>query len=171
MCSAASFTTITVKQRNCFFDPGWSFRTLQDEHLLDAMAERVRSSPQIMRQRKEIVEHPFGTIKRAMNQGYFLLRGQPKVHTEMSLTVLAYNIKRVITILGVPAMIAAVAVSGIGGISIGTAVLWGLVGIIAVLWSKPNAWDREFSHGLARCWATTNAYENSCLETMLLEHL
>lgn len=61
----------------------------EDEHLLDAMAERVRSSPQIMRQRKEIVEHPFGTIKRAMNQGYFLLRGQPKVPTEMSLTGLA----------------------------------------------------------------------------------
>jgi len=80
-----------------------------DEHLLEEMAQRVEAQPEIMKQRKEIVEHPFGTIKRAMNQGYFLLRRRVKVGGEMSLTVLAYNIKRVITILGVQRMIAAVA--------------------------------------------------------------
>ena len=73
----------------------------EDEGLLDAMAERVRDNPQLMKQRKQIVEHPFGTMKRSMNQGYFLLRGLPKVRAEMSLTVLAYNLKRVLTILGV----------------------------------------------------------------------
>ncbi len=73
----------------------------EDEHVLDAMAERVRDNPQIMKQRKAIVEHPFGTMKRAMNQGYFLMRGLRKVRTEMSLTVLAYNLKRVLNILGV----------------------------------------------------------------------
>ncbi|HEV2124087.1 MAG TPA: transposase, partial [Chloroflexota bacterium] len=61
----------------------------EHEHLLDAMAERVRDHPEVMRQRKELVEHPFGTIKRGMNQGYFLLRGLKKVPAEMSLTVLA----------------------------------------------------------------------------------
>jgi hypothetical protein len=73
----------------------------EDEGILDAMAERVRARPEIMKQRKQIVEHPFGTIKRTMNQSYFLLRGLAKVRAEISLTVLAYNLKRVITILGV----------------------------------------------------------------------
>jgi Transposase DDE domain len=63
------------------------------------MAEQVRDNPQLMQQRKELVEHPFGTIKRAMDQGYFLLRGLEKVGAEMSLTILAYTIRRVITIL------------------------------------------------------------------------
>ena len=62
-----------------------------------------------MKQRKELVEHPFGTIKRGMDQGYFLLRGLKKVGAEMSLTVLSYNIKRVLNILGVRELITAVA--------------------------------------------------------------
>ena len=105
-----------------------------DEDLLDAMAERVRAHPDIMRQRKEIVEHPFGTIKRAMHQGYFLLRGQPKVCGEMSLTVLAYNIRRVITILGVPAMIAAVLAAGTRALDAKMAVAWILASMIVIIW-------------------------------------
>ncbi len=80
----------------------------EHEGLLDTMADRVRANPQIMKQRKQIVEHPFGTIKRSMNQGYFLMRGLPKVRTEMSLTVLAYNLKRVVNILGVDELLQAV---------------------------------------------------------------
>jgi len=80
-----------------------------DEHILEAMAQRVQERPDIMKERQAIVEHPFGTMKRAMQQGCFLLRGLVKVAAEMSLTVLAYNIKRVITILGVEKMIAALA--------------------------------------------------------------
>jgi hypothetical protein len=71
----------------------------EHEGLLDAMAERVLMHPDVMKQRKQIVEHPFGTVKRAMNHGYFLFRGLPKVRAEMRLTVLAYNLKRVMTIL------------------------------------------------------------------------
>ena len=56
-----------------------------------------------------IVEHPFGTIKRWMEQSYFLMRGKNKVSAEMSLTVLAYNLRRVITLIGVPPLIQAVA--------------------------------------------------------------
>ena len=70
------------------------------------MAERVRAHPEIMKQRKELIEHVFGTMKRSMDQGYFLLRTRKKVAAEMSLTVLAYNRKRVITILGAKGLMA-----------------------------------------------------------------
>jgi transposase len=80
-----------------------------DEHLLEAMEARVRAEPDKVGLRKLLAEHPFGTIKHAMNQGYFLLRGLEKVRAEMALTIMAYNIKRVIRILGVPRMIQALA--------------------------------------------------------------
>jgi transposase len=79
------------------------------EEVLERMAQRVDQHPDRMRQRKAIVEHPFGTIKRWMDQGYFLTRGKKKVSTEMSLSILAYNIKRVLNILGVKTMIEALA--------------------------------------------------------------
>ena len=78
-----------------------------DEAILEAMAERVRAHPEKVKLRKCLVEHPFGTIKRHWNQGFFLTRGLTKVKAEMSLTVLAYNIQRVVKILGVPRMIEA----------------------------------------------------------------
>ena len=78
-----------------------------DEHLLEEMQHRVQAEPEKVKRRKCIVEHPFGTIKNSMNQGHFLMRGLPNVRSEMSLTVLAYNIKRVINILGVQNMVAA----------------------------------------------------------------
>ena len=78
-----------------------------DEKLLEDMACRVRARPEMMRRRQQLSEPPFGTIKRAMGHGYFLMRGLPKVGAEMSLTVLSYNIKRVINILGVKKMIEA----------------------------------------------------------------
>jgi hypothetical protein len=82
---------------------------LAEENVLDDMARRNRLHPEKLKRRKEIVEHPFGTMKRSMNQGYFLTRGLEMVRTEMSLTVLAYNLKRVINILGVKRMVQALA--------------------------------------------------------------
>ena len=79
-----------------------------DEKLLEDMARRVRARPEVMRRRQQLSEPPFGTIKRGMNQGYFLMRGLNKVGAEMSLTVLSYNLKRVINLIGVKKMIAAV---------------------------------------------------------------
>ena len=73
------------------------------------MAQRVKDNPRMMKRRQQLCEHPFGTMKRAMNSEYCLMRRLQKVHAEMSLTVLAYNIKRVLNLLGVPQMIAAVA--------------------------------------------------------------
>jgi hypothetical protein len=78
-----------------------------DEDLLDEMQRRIEHDPNLLTRRKAIVEHPFGTIKWSMGQGYFLMKGIPKTSAEMSLSFLAYNIKRVINILGVPKMIEA----------------------------------------------------------------
>lgn len=80
----------------------------EDEAVLERMAQRVSAHPEIMRKRKMIAEHPFGTIKRWMDQSYFLMRGKERVSAEASLTVLAYNMKRVINILGVAALVRAV---------------------------------------------------------------
>jgi hypothetical protein len=94
----------------CTRDPGgrritrWAY-----EDLLEDMQRRVRASPGKMKLHKQLAEHPFGTIKRAWNQGYFLTRGLENVRAEMSLTILAYNFKRVIKILGVPRMMGALA--------------------------------------------------------------
>ena len=79
-----------------------------NEAILEAMARRVAEHPEKMELRRCLAEHPFGTIKRVMNQGYFLMRGLTKVGAETSLTILAYNLKRVINILGVRTMMEAV---------------------------------------------------------------
>lgn len=86
---------------------GRAIERWEDEAVLDEMARRLAAHPEAMTQRAMLGEHPFGTTKRWMNQGYFLLRGLVKVRTEWSMTVLAYNLKRVMRIVGVPQMIAA----------------------------------------------------------------
>jgi hypothetical protein len=73
--------------------------------VLNRLKERIRGHPELLKERKEIAEHPFGTIKREMDQGHFLMKGIKKVTTETSFTVLAYNLKRVINIMGVEQMI------------------------------------------------------------------
>ena len=78
------------------------------EDVLERMRERVRRWPGIMKLRRELVEHPFGTMKRWWDQGYFLMKGIENVKAEMSLTVFTYNLKRAINILGVPRLVAAV---------------------------------------------------------------
>jgi len=72
------------------------------------MNARVAANPQILRKRKAIVQHPFGTMKRWMNQAYFLMRGLTNVRAEFSQSALAYNLKRVIAIVGVPGLLAAI---------------------------------------------------------------
>ena len=75
-----------------------------DEALLDEMERRVRADPEKMKLRKSLVEHPFGTLKHHWDQGHFLTRKLPNVRAEMALSILAYNIKRAIKILGVQNM-------------------------------------------------------------------
>jgi transposase len=73
--------------------------------VLDRLAARLREKPEMQRMRRSIVEHPFGTIKSAMGHDRLLLKGIKNVTTEINLTVLSYNIKRVISILGEQMMI------------------------------------------------------------------
>jgi len=81
---------------------------MENEAVLDRMAARLKGRPGILDQRRETVEHPFGTIKQWMYQAAFLMRGLEKVRGEFSLTAIAYNIRRAINILGVNALTAAV---------------------------------------------------------------
>ncbi len=96
---------------------------LENEAVLDRMAARLALRPDILAQRRNSVEHPFGTIKQWMGQGAFLMRRLDNVRGEFSLsckrwpilnartytmTALAYNIRRAITLVGVPGLIAAV---------------------------------------------------------------
>jgi hypothetical protein len=81
---------------------------LENETVLDRMAARLKARPDILAQRRETVEHPFGSIKQWMNQGAFLMKGLDNVRAEFSLTALVYNLRRAINILGVDAMMAAV---------------------------------------------------------------
>ena len=72
----------------------------EHEGVLDARQKRLDQVPQAMALRRKTVEHPFGTIKAWMGATHFLTRTLKRVSTEMSLQVLAYNMKRVIAILG-----------------------------------------------------------------------
>jgi transposase len=77
------------------------------EEAREAMHQRAAGDPQWMAQRRETVEHPFGTMKWLMGYPRFLVRGLTKAKAELALGVLSYNLKRVINILGVPALLAA----------------------------------------------------------------
>jgi transposase len=78
----------------------------QDEHLMEDMAQRLRAQPQKMRLRKQLCEHPFGTIKRWFGYDHFLLKGLAKVRTEWSLITLAYNWKRVLNLVSLSELMA-----------------------------------------------------------------
>jgi len=69
-----------------------------------AQAE-LKKNPDTMRQRKRLVEHPYGTIKHWVGSTHFLMKRLPNVQAEMRLHVLAYNLRRAINVLGVPKII------------------------------------------------------------------
>ena len=77
------------------------------EDAREAMHRRASADPVWMKHRRETVEHPFGTMKWLMAHPRFLLKGLQKAKAELALGVLSYNLKRVINILGVPALLAA----------------------------------------------------------------
>jgi transposase len=86
----------------CTTGPERRITRWQHEHLLEAVQQRLDENPQAMRQRRETVEHPFGTLKMRMGATHFLMKRLPKVATEMALHVLAYNLTRVMNIIGGP---------------------------------------------------------------------
>jgi len=80
----------------------------EHEHVVEAVQRRLDEQPERMRQRRETVEHPFGTIKDRMGATHFLMKTLPRVATEMALHVLAYNLTRVMNIMGVQPLLAAI---------------------------------------------------------------
>ncbi len=78
----------------------------EHEDVLDAVEQRLDEHPEKMRQRRETVEHPFGTIKSWMGATHFQMKTLKRVGTEMALHVLAYNLKRVMNIIGIIPLIA-----------------------------------------------------------------
>jgi len=84
------------------------FRRWKHEGVMDQMQDRLDRMPRAMGVRRQTVEHPFGTLKSWMGSTHFLTKTLEKVRTEMSLHVLAYNLKRMIQILGVGPLIQAI---------------------------------------------------------------
>src|SRR6266436_144246 len=80
----------------------------EHEHVLETVQQRLDQDPQAMRRRRETVEHPFGTLKMRMGATHFLMKTLPKVASEMALSVLAYNLTRVMNIVGTRAVLAAI---------------------------------------------------------------
>jgi Transposase DDE domain len=80
----------------------------EHEHVVDAVQARLDKNPDAMRTRRETVEHPFGTLKMRMGATHFLMKTLPKVATEMALHVLAYNLTRMMNIVGIKPLLAAI---------------------------------------------------------------
>jgi transposase len=80
----------------------------EHEHLAEDMQRRLDENPEAMRVRRETVEHPFGTIKMRMGATHFLMKRLNNVKTEMALSVLAYNLTRVMNIIGIKPLIATI---------------------------------------------------------------
>jgi transposase len=97
----------TLKPR-CTADTARRIKRWVHEGVLDAMQGRLDRMPDAMKIRRQTVEHPFGTLKAWMGATHFLTRTLPKVKTEMSLQVIAYNMKRMIQIFGVGPLITAI---------------------------------------------------------------
>ena len=77
-----------------------------NEGVVEEMRRRIKADPSKLKIRKELCEHPFGTMKRAFNQGYLLLKGLRKVTGEIGFTMLAYDMRRAINILGTKKLMA-----------------------------------------------------------------
>lgn len=90
--------------------PGKERRVTRWEHesVLEAMQDRLDANPDAMRIRRQTVEHPFGTLKARMGSTHFLTKTKPRVATEMALHVLAYNLTRVLNIMGSKAILKAI---------------------------------------------------------------
>lgn len=84
----------------CTTGPNRRIARWEHEDVLDRMSRRLAERGDVARVRRQTVEHPFGTLKAWMGATHFLTRTLPHVKTEMSLHVLAYNLKRMMNIMG-----------------------------------------------------------------------
>lgn len=91
---------VSTSARRCDYR---RIRRWQHEEVLEAMQQQSDRQPEIMGVRRQTVEPPFGTLKHWMGSTHFLTKTLPRVGTEMSLHVLAYNLKQLMSILGISA--------------------------------------------------------------------
>jgi transposase len=96
-----------VIKHNCTTSKERRVTRWEHEDVLEAVQRRLDQHPEKMRQRRETVEHPFGTIKARMGATHFLMKTLPRVASEMALHVLAYNLTRAMNIIGTGPLIAA----------------------------------------------------------------
>ena len=99
--------TCALKAR-CTKGPQRRITRWEHEEVVEAVQVRLDRNPDAMRTRRETVEHPFGTMKARMGATHFLTKTLPKVAAEMALSVLAYNLTRVMNIVGIKPLIAAI---------------------------------------------------------------
>src|SRR5712672_4814760 len=92
----------------CTNGPERRIKRWEHEHVLEAVQQRLDENPQAMRVRRETAKHPFGTLKMRMGATHFLMKTVPRVATEMALHVLAYNLTRVMNIVGVKPLLVAI---------------------------------------------------------------
>ena len=92
----------------CTTGPERRIKRWEHEHVVEAVQSRLDKNPNAMRTRRATVEHPFGTLKMRMGATHFLCVTLPKVATEMALCVLGYNLTRVLNIVGMKPLLAAI---------------------------------------------------------------
>ncbi|HIH0179602.1 TPA: transposase, partial [Staphylococcus aureus] len=97
-------------QKQCTTGKERRVKRWEHEAVVDAMQVRLEHDPAMMRVRRQTVEHPFGTLKFWMGSTHFLTKTLPRVSTEMSLHVLAYNLKRMMSIFGIAGLLEAIRV-------------------------------------------------------------
>jgi len=102
--SSSACTTCTIRKQCTSGKQARRIKRWEHEAVVEAMQQRLDQKPEMMRVRRQTVEHPFGTLKLWMGAAHFLMKTREHVSTEMSLHVLAYNLRRVMAILGTAAM-------------------------------------------------------------------
>jgi len=102
-CTKVKYRQFAVRMKKSDFTKKYNIEGLYIKQIY------IKPDPEITARRKELAEHPFGTLKRAMDAGYLLTKGLKNATGEFSLAFLTYNLKRVINIMGVKNLIAAMA--------------------------------------------------------------
>ena len=118
--------------------------------MLEKVQARLDSTPHAMTMRRSTVEHPFGTIKCWMGATHFLTKTLPKVATEMALNVLAYNMKRVMNLIGVDKLMEAMRAAMASARSNSACARWPLDALtrsLATIWAVMTAIRREIRVG------------------------
>lgn len=95
-------------QKQCTTGKERRVKRWEHEAVVDAVQARLENDPTMMRRPRQTVEHPFGTLKYWMGSTHFLTKTLSRVSTEMSLHVLAYNLKRMMSIFGISGLLEAI---------------------------------------------------------------